>query len=144
MRIDWTVLKNPPPRYEKLVKIIRFLVVGGINTVFGYSLYAFLIWIGLPIEAAVLISTVLGVLFNFVSYGRLAFGGVLSGMTLARFIANYTALYFLNVWLLKLVVRAGYSAYLAAILLMPVTIIITFVSLRLFVFRGQRTPQAKP
>ncbi|NCQ92050.1 MAG: hypothetical protein GPI94_15420 [Microcystis aeruginosa LG13-03] len=64
-------------RFVKLLKkhrFVRFLLVGVLNTIFGYSLFAVLILIGLNYKYAVLIGTIQGVLFNFQTTGRLVFG----------------------------------------------------------------------
>ena len=42
-----------------------FIVVGMINTIFSYSLFALFIYLGMHYTFAVLISSCLGVLFNF-------------------------------------------------------------------------------
>ena len=52
---------------------IRFLLVGALNTAFGLGLYCFFVYIGLSYKIAVLLSTVLGVLFNFKTIGSLVF-----------------------------------------------------------------------
>ncbi|MHC5824813.1 MAG: GtrA family protein, partial [Nostoc sp.] len=43
-------------------RFIRFLIVGGINTLFGYSLFALLILLNFHYEIAALISTACGIL----------------------------------------------------------------------------------
>jgi putative flippase GtrA len=55
-------------------KFARFLLVGVLNTIFGYFLYGTLILIGLDYKYAVLLVTILGVLFNFQTTGRLVLG----------------------------------------------------------------------
>ncbi|MCU7242422.1 MAG: GtrA family protein [Microcystis aeruginosa WS75] len=55
-------------------KFARFLLVGVLNTIFGYFLYGTLILIGLDYKLAVLLATILGVLFNFQTTGRLVLG----------------------------------------------------------------------
>ena len=54
-------------------QFILFLVMGGVNTLFYYSLYSLLIYIGVFYAAAVVIATVCGVLFNFQTFGRVVF-----------------------------------------------------------------------
>jgi putative flippase GtrA len=55
-------------------RFVRFLLVGGLNTLFGYAVFTICILVGIPYPVSALISTVLGVLFNFKSYGALVFG----------------------------------------------------------------------
>lgn len=122
-------------RLESWVRLARFVAVGGINTVFGYSLYAALIWAGVPAEIALLLSTVLGVLFNFVTYGRLAFGRPLDRHSLVRFIATYVVFYGINALLLRVLLAAGNSPYLAQLILLVPMTLGTFLAQRYFVFR---------
>ena len=53
--------------YNKLIKneIVLFLIVAGINTIFGFIIYGVLVYSGLSVMLAVLLSTIIGVLFNF-------------------------------------------------------------------------------
>ena len=48
-------------------KLIKFILVGILNTAFGYSLFALFIFLNMHYSLAVFLSTVLGVLFNFKS-----------------------------------------------------------------------------
>ena len=124
-------------RIEAWARFFRFLAVGGLNTLFGYGLYALFLWIALPPEIALLLATVLGVLFNFVSYGRLAFGGRLTGSTLVRFIGTYVFFFCVNAILLRLLVNSGVSAYAAQLVLMPPLIVCSFLTMRFLVFRAR-------
>ena len=55
------------------IKMIRFFMVAGLNTAFGYALFAFLIFIGLHYTVAALVGQIIGILFNFRTYGALVF-----------------------------------------------------------------------
>ena len=50
-----------------------FLVVGGINTILGYAVFALLIYLGLHYALAVIIGTIVGILFNFKTTGGIVF-----------------------------------------------------------------------
>ena len=76
-------------------QFVRFLLVGGLNTAFGYGVFAGLIMLRLPYPIAALLSTVAGVLFNFKSYGTLVFGGAHNRL-LFRFAGVYALLYGIN------------------------------------------------
>ena len=56
--------------YNKLIKneIVLFLIVAGINTIFGFIIYGVLVYSGLSVMLAVLLSTIIGVLFNFKTF----------------------------------------------------------------------------
>jgi putative flippase GtrA len=57
----------------KKTHIIRFVVVGLLNTGFSYLIYAALLHVGLGYQTANLMALVIGVLFSFKTQGRLAF-----------------------------------------------------------------------
>ncbi|PIT88164.1 MAG: polysaccharide biosynthesis protein GtrA [Candidatus Magasanikbacteria bacterium CG10_big_fil_rev_8_21_14_0_10_36_32] len=116
-------------------RYIRFLLVGFMNTVFGYGLYAFFIFIGLHYSVAALLGTVLGVLFNFQTIGRLVFGRSDSKFVFLRFVAVYALGYVLNVALIYVLKQVGFNDYLAgAVLILPVATLIYFLNSK-FVFK---------
>jgi len=114
-------------------QLLRFLMVGGLNTVVGYALFAAFIWAGLPYPVAIGLATVLGIAFNFQSTGRLVFGGAPLSQ-LGRFVAAYAVVYFINVGSVALLLRTGLGVYLAnALVILPLALI-AFVLQRRFVF----------
>lgn len=115
---------------------MRFLLVGGLNTAFGYGVYALLILLGVPYPLAVFLSTSMGVLFNFKTYGTLVFGSR-DNRLLWRFIAVYALIYVLNLIPLAWAKRNGVSLIVAgAIVALPMAAI-SFVLNRRFVFRTE-------
>jgi putative flippase GtrA len=74
---------------------IRYVLVGGLNTAFGYSVFALLIFMGLHYSVAIFFATVAGVLFNFVTYGNLVFGKS-DRRLIWRFMVIYGVLYVVN------------------------------------------------
>jgi putative flippase GtrA len=74
---------------------IRYVLVGGLNTAFGYSVFALLIFMGLHYSVAIFFATAVGILFNFVTYANLVFGKS-SRRLIWRFIAIYCVLYVVN------------------------------------------------
>ncbi|ODU13408.1 MAG: polysaccharide biosynthesis protein GtrA [Variovorax sp. 67-131] len=114
-------------------QLLRFLLVGGLNTAVGYALFAGFVWAGLPYPGAIALATVLGVAFNFQSTGRLVFGGAPLSQ-LGRFVAVYGVVYLINVGSVALLLRLGFNVYLAnATVLLPLALV-AFVLQRRFVF----------
>lgn len=113
---------------------VKFLVVGGLNTAVGYGLFALFIIAGLPSALALALATMLGILFNFKSLGRLVFGGSGNG-SFWRFVGVYAALFLLNLGALRLLEQAGLSALLAQALILPVYALASFLTLRRFVYQ---------
>lgn len=115
-------------------RFIRFLLVGGLNTLFGYCLFAVLILLAVPYPLAVLLSTVAGILFNFRTYGTLVFG-THDKRLLLRFFAVYAVCYGLNLLPLEWAERNGYSLLITGALIALPMALIAYTLNRLFVFR---------
>ena len=107
-----------------LWRFVKFLFVGVLNTAFGFAAYAVLLrGFGLPWQIALALSYVLGVLWNFLTHGRIVFGTRGIGR-LPAYILAYVALFFLNKWTLAAAIRAGLSELWAqAILVFPMAMI---------------------
>lgn len=118
-----------------LPQFVRFLLVGGVNTIVGYALFALFTWMGLPYPAAIAVATVLGVLFNYQTTGRIVFSGPGRGR-LWRFFAVYGVVYVLNVAAVSALLRTGMNVYLANALAIPPLVVASFLLQRSFVFRA--------
>jgi len=116
---------------------VRFILVGILNTIIGYGLFVLFIYLGLHYSLAVLFSTILGVLFNFKSIGRLVFN-TNNNERIYHFVVVYTFLYLLNVSGLWGLSSFGIeNMYVAgAILLAPLAILSFFLN-RNFVFNKE-------
>lgn len=125
----------------ELWRVLRFLLVGGLNTAFGYAAYAAFVLLGSPLWLAVGGATLLAFLFNFFSYGGLVFGST-SRRLLPRFLLFYVALGTLNFVLLRVLESLGLGPLLAQAVLVPVLAACGYLGLRGFVFRGQAGPVA--
>ncbi|WP_158816270.1 GtrA family protein [Methylocapsa sp. S129] len=124
MRSDWLLF-------------LRFLAVGGLNTIFGYVSYAAFVLVGAPLWLAVVGATVLAFLFNFISYGGIVFGST-SHLLLPRFLIFYSGLGILNFVLLRVLTHLNVGSLWAQALLLPVLAVVGFVGMRKFVFRGAK------
>jgi putative flippase GtrA len=118
-------------------QFFRFLVTGVLNTLVGYGLFSFLVLIRLAPGVALLVATVLGVLFNYFTTGRLVFATRGLGR-LHWFVAAYGLTFLINLWSLNCLVSAGLSPFLAQALLLPVITGLNFVLNKFFVFRAAR------
>ena len=115
-------------------RFFRFLVVGGLNTLVGYAIFAALILLGLPTAAAAIMGTGLGLLFNFVSTGGVVFQNR-AGRLLPRFVAVYVVQMGINVAALHALETAGAHPLIAGAVVLPPLAIFTYFALRRFVFR---------
>ena len=116
------------------IPFLRFLVVGGINTLFGYAVSALFILLGLHYVLAALLATICGILFNFNTTGRIVFKNK-DNRLLLRFFGVYAITYLINIGLLKLFDMAGVGSLVAgAIIVLPMAVV-SFLLMRRFVFK---------
>jgi putative flippase GtrA len=114
-------------------RFIRFLAVGGFNTVVGYSIFAAFIFLRVPYPLAALLATVVSVLINFRTYGELVFDSR-DNRKILRFIAVYAVCYAVGLGPLAWAKAHGIPVLLmAALSALPMTTI-GFVLNRKFVF----------
>jgi putative flippase GtrA len=131
------VLKSlAPERQRSRWKYLRFLLVGGLNTLFSYLVFSGLIWLGWRDVYALPVATVAGISFNFLTYGKLVFES-LDRRNLPRFVLGYLGLYVCNVLGLRALARVGLDAYAAqALLTVPLALVSYIVNDR-WVFRAR-------
>ena len=115
------------------VKFIKFLVVGGINTLFSLVVYLILVYFGIHYILASLIATVLGILFNFKTYGTLVFKNKDNSLIL-RFFLVYTITYIIGISCLKLMLIIGLNKYTAGLILTIPNALLGYFLNRRFVF----------
>jgi putative flippase GtrA len=120
--------------------LVRYGAVGLINTAFGYGLYAALVFAGLNLFLAQILSHCTGAVFNYAMFRRHVFTD--SGGAVGRYIGAYAVNYGLGLAGLALFHRFVASPYLAGFLALVVVAAINFFILRLLVFR--KTPAATP
>ncbi|MDD3014207.1 MAG: GtrA family protein [Candidatus Gastranaerophilales bacterium] len=117
-------------------KFIKFLIVGGLNTIFGYSVYALFLFIGLHYSIAILLAYLLGVLFNFKTTGILVFNNS-NNILIFKFIGVYCIIYILNVFFLGIFDSLKFNMFLAgAILILPMALL-SFILNKNLVFKGE-------
>ena len=104
----------------KNINFYKYLVIGGINTGFGYGVFALFLFLGWHYSVAVLFATVLGVMFNFQTYGKFVFNNH-SQHLIVKFVLVYVVIYLINVSLLSLVDFFVADLYLSgAIIILPI------------------------
>ncbi|HEY5823633.1 MAG TPA: GtrA family protein [Cyclobacteriaceae bacterium] len=115
-------------------QFIKFLIIGGLNTLFGYLIFCVFKFFIANAYLAIVLSTISGVLFNFKTYGGLVFKSK-GNSKLLRFCATYLFIIGIQMAFLKALNFIGITnAYLAvAIMVLPMAAL-SFVLLRKFVF----------
>lgn len=103
-------------------EFIRFLLVGGLNTLFGYGVFFASLSLGAKNALALLLANVLGVLFNFHTFGKLVFRSH-DYRRIVHFTLVYAGIYTANLGILELLNTVGLESRTAqAILIIPVAL----------------------
>lgn len=118
----------------------RFLLVGAVNTLFGYGLFYALLHAGLAPTPALAGATVAGVLFNFATTGRVVFANA-EASRLWRFASVYGLVFLVNDALLALAMSLGMTPEFAQAALLLPCVSLSYVLNRTLVFavRDART-----
>jgi putative flippase GtrA len=114
-------------------RFLLFLAVGGMNTLVGYAFFVAFHAAGLAPVPAVICATVAGVLFNFLSTGRIVFGSSRKSL-LPRFVAVYAVQCAANLALLHGLLGAGFSILFAEAIVMALLAVATYFAMKKFVF----------
>lgn len=122
-----------PQRIRPTRRFLNFLLVGALNTAFGYGVFVACLWLGMHYAIAGAISTVLGVLFNFKSTGGLVFRSS-GNRRLPHFVAAYAIIYLVNVLALGVMLQFGIPEWLGGLILLLPSAILSYVLNRQFVF----------
>lgn len=111
----------------------KYLIVGFLNTIFGYGVFSFLIYMNFHYSVAVFLATILGVLFNFKSYGKFVFENN-SWKNLWKFVVLYTILYLINIALIYILSKYGLNIYLSGLLALIPIVLIGYIFNKRFVY----------
>lgn len=124
-------------------QFIRFLAVGSVNFLFYYSIFTALHLLRLSPAQAVVVATVIAVLFNFCTTGRMVFGNGRARL-LPRFLCVYAVQCLLNIVALRTLVAAGVPVLIAEAVVIGGLAVLTFFALkRLYSGRSiARSPDA--
>ena len=117
-------------------QIIKFLGVGVLNTVFGYAIYAMLIFVNVPYLIALLAATVVGVIFNYFSFGRIVFHGYGGWFVFGKFVIAYAVIYGANAALLRaLTIDFLLSPYVGQIICIPLSVLLSWLLMTYWVYK---------
>ncbi|MFZ4398584.1 MAG: GtrA family protein [Bacteroidales bacterium] len=119
--------------YRIKYKFIRFLFVGVINSLFSLTVYWILVFIGVHYSLALFISSILGILFNYKTTGKLVFENSSNRMVF-KFFAVYLFSYFLSLGGVKLLLMIGFNKYNAPVITAIPMAVISFILSKKFVF----------
>lgn len=113
---------------------LRFILVGVLNTAFSYGMYAGFVFLGVDYRGANFLSLMLGILFSFKTQGRLVFKNT-NNRLFGRFIIGWVGIYLCVIVFIGRLIALGLDAYSAGALALPVSVALSFVVQKFFVFR---------
>jgi putative flippase GtrA len=118
-------------------RILKFISVGVLNTLFGYGIYAVLVFIDLPYLIALFIATLAGITFNYFSIGRLVFKSKGGLNVFAKFIATYGVVYFVNAVGLEVSIKHfQVGPYIGQALCVPLSVLLSWVLMNYWVYKN--------
>ena len=113
---------------------LRFVVVGGFNTTLCYAVYALLVSAGLLFWVANFAALLFGIGLGFFTQGRIVFGNR-DPRRIVRFAASWLCIYLVQTGLIALLVRARIDPRIAGLIVLPGTVIASYLIQKLVVFR---------
>jgi len=96
-----------------------------------------LVFVGMPYLVALLISTIVGVIFNYFSIGRLVFKAAGGWFVFGKFILAYAIVYLLNAALLALLTESEYlNAYLGQAACLVPSVAVSWLLMNHWVYKN--------
>ena len=114
---------------------LRFLIVGGFNTLTCYAVYAVLVRLGIPFALANLMALLFGICLSFTLQRRFVFESRDPGRCW-RCVASWGAIYAVQTACIALLVRRGMDPVLAGLIVLPATTVASYLIQKLLVFRA--------
>lgn len=106
-------------------RFLRFLLVGAVNTVFGYSIFAIIYMVSNNHNISAVVATAGGVLFNYFSTGKFVFNNR-GYAAFLPFILVYIVALILNIIVLNGLIYFGLNAFISQALSLPVLVITSY------------------
>ena len=124
------------PSRSRVLELVRYYQAGVVNTAFGFGTYSLLVWLGMNMFLAQLVSHCLGVGFNYLTYSRHVFRGASTAKL--RFVVSYAVNYFMGLAALAAVSLVIASPYAAGFFAIVIVSVINYFVLKQFVFKAAR------
>jgi putative flippase GtrA len=127
-----------PKKFKRhqIVEVWNYYKIGVINTLFGFSLYSFLVFVGINLFVAQIIGQIIGMIFNYFTYSRHVFSTY--EKSVSRYVGAYTINYMIGVALLFGVHSFIKSPYIAGITTTIILSGINFFLLKGLAFRKMK------
>jgi putative flippase GtrA len=115
---------------------LKFILAGLLNTIFGYTFFAILIFFKINTFFSLFVSTLAGIVFNYLTFGQLVFKLNKSKLIFTKFIFSYFISYMINVYLLKVFMDFfNGNALEAQIISLPFVVMFNWISMNYWVYK---------
>ncbi len=113
--------------------LVRYVVVGVVNTGFAYAFYALALVLGCSYPIASLIALIAGICLSFKTQGRFVFRNGRNSL-FGRFLVSWVLVYLGNVGVVALCLHLGFNAFIGGALATPSNVVAGYLLQRFFVF----------
>jgi putative flippase GtrA len=119
-------------------KTIKFLSAGILNTLFSYFIYAVLLFIKIPYIFALFIATIAGVIFNYITYGRLVFNNNGNWLVFGKFVSAYSIIYIVNIIFLRILIsELLLNPYFGQAICIPISVLLSWFLMNYWVYKNE-------
>ena len=118
------------------IQLVTFILVGILNTMFGYGLFAFLMLLGLHYSLCIILATIICILFNFKTTGVIVFRNH-NNKLLLKYVLLYGIMCLLSIILLRISEILGFNLYIAGLVITCIMPLISFILQKKWVFKSQ-------
>ena len=119
---------------KNIFLFVKFALVGILNSLFGYSLFALLLWLKFHYSIAITLATIIGIVFNFYTTGRIVFKNN-NNLLIFKFLLVYVFTTVLSIFILFLADKAKLNLYYAGFVLSVIMALGSFILQKVFVFK---------
>ncbi len=132
---DWIYTKSCFGILQRIPRrFVKFLFVGAINTLFGYSTYALFVALSFKPSHALLISYILSIFWNFKTTGSIVFRNKDNSL-IFKFFLSYIFTFFVNKYSLEFLIEVLHiNEYLAEAIVIPPVAVLSFIIFKTFIF----------
>ena len=115
------------------IQFLKFIAIGALNTLFGYFVYIVFILAGIEYHLALTFATILGVIFNFFTTGKIVF--LNKGFNnIKKFVLLYFSIYCINQVLLTIFVEHGVNMIISQTIIMPLLVLTSYLINKHYIF----------